>query len=74
MSQDVVSYYRQNLERRGFVQDSSQWRAVERLQRLHEEWSAYKKRRSNTLTRLLVKPPLPNLPVLPTSRLPPWPS
>jgi cell division protein ZapE len=45
LSQDVVSYYRQNLERRGFVQDPSQWRAVERLQHLYEEWSAYKRRR-----------------------------
>jgi len=59
LSQDVVSYYRQNLARRGFVQDSSQWRAVERLQRLFEEWSAYKKRRDTALKRLIVKPPLP---------------
>ena len=59
MSQDVVSYYRQNLERRRFVQDPSQWRAVERLQHLYEEWSAYKRRRSSALKRLLVKPPLP---------------
>ena len=59
MSQDVVSYYRQNLERRGFVQDPLQWRAVERLQHLYEEWSAYKRRRSSALKRLLVKPPLP---------------
>jgi len=59
LSQDVVSYYRQNLERRGFVQDPSQWRAVERLQHLYEEWSAYKRRRSSALKRLLVKPPLP---------------
>jgi cell division protein ZapE len=55
----VVELYRQNLGRRGFVQDPSQWRAVERLQRLHEEWSAYKSRRSNALRRLLVKPTLP---------------
>ena len=56
---DVVEVYRQNLQRRGFVEDSSQWRAVERLQRLYEEWSAYKKRRSSALKRLIVKPPLP---------------
>jgi cell division protein ZapE len=56
---DVVSLYEQNLAKRGFVRDSSQWRAVERLQRLHEEWSAYKKRRDSALKRLLVKPPLP---------------
>ena len=59
MSQDVVTIYKQNLQRRGFVQDSSQWRAVERLQQLYEEWSAYKKRRDTALKRLLVKPPLP---------------
>jgi cell division protein ZapE len=56
---DVVEVYRQNLQRRGFVQDSSQWRAVERLQQLYEEWSTYKKRRNNALKRLLVKPALP---------------
>ena len=58
-AQDVVSLYRASLARRGFVEDSSQWRAVERLQRLFEEWSAYKKRRDTALKRLLVKPPLP---------------
>ena len=56
---DVVSLYRRQLESRGFVSDPAQWRAVERLQRLYEEWSAYKARRSNSLKRLLVKPPLP---------------
>jgi cell division protein ZapE len=59
VTQDVVALYRQNLERRGFVSDPAQWRAVERLQRLYEEWSEYKARRSNALKRLLVKPPLP---------------
>src|SRR5687768_5558599 len=56
---DVVSVYEASLARRGFVKDSSQWRAVERLQQLYEEWSAYKKRRDSALKRLLVKPPLP---------------
>jgi cell division protein ZapE len=56
---DVVELYEENLQRRGFVTDSSQWRAVERLQQLYEEWSAYKKRRDTALKRLLVKPPLP---------------
>jgi cell division protein ZapE len=59
LSSDVVSLYQQNLAKRGFVQDSSQWRAVERLQQLYEEWSEYKKRRNSALKRLLVKPPLP---------------
>ena len=56
---DVVSLYQQHLAKRGFVSDSSQWRAVERLQRLYEEWSAYKARRSSALKRLLVHPALP---------------
>ncbi|HXM83888.1 MAG TPA: cell division protein ZapE [Burkholderiales bacterium] len=57
--QDVIALYEQNLARRGFVSDSSQWRAVERLQQLHEEWTAYKARRNNKLKRLLVRPALP---------------
>ena len=56
---DVVSLYQESLARRGFVADESQHRAVDRLQRLYEEWSAYKAKRDNALKRLLVKPPLP---------------
>lgn len=59
MTQDVVSLYQQHLGKRGFVADPSQWRAVERLQQLYEEWTAYKARRNNALKRLVVKPPLP---------------
>ncbi len=55
----VVSLYEQSLAKRGFVSDPSQWRAVERLQRLFEEWSEYKAKRSNALKRLLVKPDPP---------------
>jgi cell division protein ZapE len=57
--QDVVSIYEASLARRGFVADPSQRGAVERLQQLYEEWSAYKARRNSALKRLLVKPPLP---------------
>ena len=56
---DVLALYNQSLAKRGFVADASQRRAVERLQRLYEEWTEYKARRSNSLKRLLVKPPLP---------------
>ncbi len=55
----VVSLYEQSLARRGFVSDASQWQAVERLQRLYEEWTEYKAKRSNALKRLLVKPDPP---------------
>jgi cell division protein ZapE len=59
VTQDVVAFYQQSLAKRGFVSDSAQWRAVERLQQLYEEWSAYKARRDNALKRLLVRPELP---------------
>ena len=56
---DVATQYHESLERRGFTSDPAQWRAVEGLQRLYEEWREYKKKRSNALKRLLVKPALP---------------
>src|SRR5258706_997426 len=59
VTQDVVALYEQSLAKRGFVSDPAQWRAVERLQRLYEEWTAYKAKRSNALKRLLVHPDLP---------------
>ena len=56
---DVISLYQEHLARRSFLADPAQLRAVERLQRLYEEWSVYKRRRNTALKRLLVKPPLP---------------
>jgi cell division protein ZapE len=56
---DVVSLYQQSLAKRGFVSDAAQWRAVERLQRLYDEWISYKARRNTAWKRMLVKPPLP---------------
>jgi cell division protein ZapE len=55
----VLEYYRDTLARRGFVADDSQYAAVQRLQRLYEQWVAYKEKRSTALRRLVVKPPLP---------------
>ena len=55
----VLDLYRHALERRGFSADASQHAAVERLQRLHDEWVAYKSRRRTALLRLVVRPPLP---------------
>src|SRR2546426_10758704 len=55
----VVDLYHRTLERRGFKSDSSQLRAVERLQQLYEERTTYKARRSTALKRLVVHPPLP---------------
>ena len=55
----VAALYEQSLAKRGFVSDPSQGRAVARLQRLFQEWTAYKAKRNNALKRLLVKPPPP---------------
>jgi cell division protein ZapE len=55
----VLEYYRDALARRGYVADDSQYAAVQRLQRLHEQWVAYKEKRSTALRRLVVKPALP---------------
>ena len=55
----VLELYQEALGRRGFAADSMQRAAVERLQRLYEEWSDYKRRRRTALQRLVVRPPLP---------------
>jgi len=55
----VLGYYREALARRGFASDDSQYAAVQRLQRLYEQWAAYKSKRSTALRRLVVKPSLP---------------
>jgi len=56
---DVLELYQRMLSERGFVSDAAQFRAVERLQRLYEEFTAYKARRDNALKRLVVHPELP---------------
>ena len=48
---DVRTLYRHALERRGFIADAAQERAVERLQRLYDEWRVYKARRPTRLHR-----------------------
>lgn len=58
-SMSVIELYRHALGRRGYLADASQMQAVERLQQLYEEWSAYKARRSTAVRKLLVRPPLP---------------
>jgi cell division protein ZapE len=55
----VLDYYRQTLEKRGFVADDAQYAAVQRLQRTYEQWADYKSRRSTALRRMVVRPPLP---------------
>jgi cell division protein ZapE len=56
---DVRTIYHRALEKRGFVADPAQERAVERLQRMHDEWRLYKNKRRTALHRLIFRPPLP---------------
>ncbi len=55
----VTDLYHQTLAERGYTADPAQLRAVAALQRCQDEWAAYKSRRSNALTKMLVKPPIP---------------
>jgi len=55
----VTELYRQTLAERGYTADPAQLRAVAALQRCQDEWADYKARRSNAVTKLLVRPPLP---------------
>ncbi|WP_338844812.1 cell division protein ZapE [Massilia sp. W12] len=56
---NVTEYYQDALARRAYQADPAQLAAVARLQQAFDEWTAYKARRSNSITRLLVRPPLP---------------
>ena len=55
----VERLYEEQLVERGYVSDPAQLRAVAALQRCHDEWLDYLARRSNAVTKLLVRPPLP---------------
>ena len=55
----VRAYYAKLLYRRGYLADASQTNAVEHLQKLFEDWQAYKARRNTRLRRMVVRPPLP---------------
>ncbi len=49
----------QALAQRGYTLDAAQRAAADRLQMLFEDWRDYKARRSNAVTRLLRRPPIP---------------
>jgi cell division protein ZapE len=55
----VRALYEATLEERGYVSDLAQRRAIDALERCENEWADYKARRSNALTKLLVRPPIP---------------
>lgn len=55
----VRALYEAMLAERGYASDPAQLRAIDALQRCQDEWIAYKARRSNAVTKLLRRPPLP---------------
>jgi cell division protein ZapE len=55
----VRELYLQTLAERGYTADPAQLRAIDSLERCEREWADYKARRSNALTKLVVRPPIP---------------
>jgi cell division protein ZapE len=55
----VRELYAATLAERGYSADPAQLRAIAALERCEHEWAAYKSRRGNALTKLLVRPPIP---------------
>ena len=55
----VRELYEGTLAERGYASDPAQLRAVDALERCEKEWADYKARRSNAVTKLLVRPPIP---------------
>ena len=55
----VTDYYQRALAERGYASDPAQLATVERLQRMYDEWVAYRAKRSTRLTKLLRHPDIP---------------
>jgi cell division protein ZapE len=55
----VRQLYAATLAERGYRADEAQLHAVAALERCENEWADYKARRSNAVTKLLVRPPIP---------------
>jgi cell division protein ZapE len=55
----VRALYAATLEERGYTSDAAQLRAIDALERCETEWADYKARRSNAVTKLIVRPPIP---------------
>jgi cell division protein ZapE len=55
----VRTLYEQSLAERGYHSDAAQLAAIDALERCENEWADYKARRSNAVTRMLRRPPLP---------------
>ena len=55
----VRALYEATLKERGYTSDAAQARAIDALERCENEWTDYKALRSNAVTKLLVRPPIP---------------
>jgi cell division protein ZapE len=55
----VRELYLRTLAERGYTADAAQLGAVDALERCENEWADYKARRSNAVTKLLRRPPIP---------------
>lgn len=55
----VRQLYEQALAARGYQADAAQLAAIDALERCENEWVAYKAKRGNALTRLVVRPEIP---------------
>jgi cell division protein ZapE len=55
----VRDFFERTLAERGYVADPAQLRGLEALERCEQGWIDYKARRSNALTKLVVRPPIP---------------
>ena len=56
---NVTEAYRQALSERGHRADAAQMAAIERLQRMYDEFVAFKARRSNRIKKLINRPEVP---------------
>ncbi len=55
----VREVYEAALAARGYRADPAQLRAIDALERCEDEWIAYKSRRRNAITKMLIHPPIP---------------
>ena len=55
----VRALYEQTLAERGYESDPAQLHAIDALERCEREWAEYKARRSNAITKLIARPPIP---------------
>ena len=55
----VRQLYAATLTERGYHSDPAQLQAIEGLARCEDEWADYKARRSNAITKLISRPPIP---------------